>query len=72
MRYYDVPNVVAVSKMNMRDERPCGYGTLTPTAVRIRHLVKSLPQRCTKVSGALKVSLRPAQRSQYLQNLTIL
>ena len=55
-------NLVAVTKTNMIDEMPCGYGTLTTTGMRIRH----------QVSAALDISRRPAQRSQPLQNLTIL
>jgi len=56
MPYYDVANLVTVTKTNMIDEMPCGYGTLTTTSVRIRH----------------QVSHGPAQRSQQVQNLTIL
>jgi len=56
MPYYDVVNLVTVSKTNMIDELPCGYGTLRTTGVRIQY----------------QVSSRPAQRSQQLQNLTIL
>jgi len=54
--YYDVVNHVTVTKTNMIDEIPCGYGTLRTTGVRIWH----------------QVSRRPAQRSHPLQNLTIL
>jgi hypothetical protein len=35
------------------------------------NMTPSLPQSCAKVSAALKVSRRPAQRSQLLHNLTI-
>jgi hypothetical protein len=56
MPYYDVANLVTVTKTNMTDEMPCGYGTLRTTGVRIRH----------------QVSRRSAQRSPQLQNLTIL
>jgi len=56
MPYYEVANLVTVTKMNMIDEMPCAYGTLRTTALRIWH----------------KVSSRAAQRSQLLQNLTIL
>jgi len=56
MPYYDVVNLVTVSKTNMIDELPCGYGTLRTTGVRRQY----------------QVSYRPAQRSQQLQNLTIL
>jgi hypothetical protein len=37
MPYYDVANLVTVTKMNLRYEMPCGYGTLRTTAVRIWH-----------------------------------
>jgi hypothetical protein len=55
MQYYDVANLVTVTKMNLIHEMPCGYGTLRSTAVRIRQYV----------------SRRPALKSQPLQNLTI-
>jgi len=55
MPYYDVANLVTVTKTNMTDEMPSAYGTLRTTGVRIRH----------------QVSRRPAQRSQQLHNLTI-
>jgi hypothetical protein len=45
---------VTVTKTNMIDEMPCGYGTLRTTGVRIQN----------------QVSRRPAQRSPQLQNLT--
>jgi len=70
MPYYDVANLVTVTKTNMIDEMPCDYGTLRTTGVRIRHQVSR--RACTEVSAALEVSRRPAQRSQQLQNLTIL
>jgi hypothetical protein len=56
MPYYDVANLVTVTKTNMIDKMPCGYGTLRTTGVKIRN----------------QVSHRPAQRSPQLQNLTIL
>jgi hypothetical protein len=56
MPYYDVANLVIVTKTNMIDEMLGGYGTLRTTGVRIRH----------------QVARRPAQRSPQLQNLTIL
>jgi hypothetical protein len=56
MPYYDVANLVTVTKTNMIDVMPCGYGTLRSTGVRIRN----------------QVSRRPAQRTLQLQNLTIL
>ena len=48
MPYYDVANLVTLTKTNLIHEMPCGYGTLRTTAVRIRH----------------QVSRRAAQRSQ--------
>jgi hypothetical protein len=56
MPYYDVANLVTVTKTNMIDEMPCSYETLRTTGMRIRH----------------QVSRRPAQRSPQLQNFTIL
>ena len=54
MPYYEVANLVTVTKTNMIDEMPCAYGTLRTTALTIRH----------------QVSRRAAQWSQLLQNLT--
>jgi hypothetical protein len=51
MPYYDVANVVTVTKTNMIDEMPCGYGTLRTTGVRIRHQVSRRP---VQVSAAPK------------------
>jgi len=56
MPYYDVANLETVTKTYITDEMCCGCGTLRTTGVRIWH----------------QVSRRPAQRSQLLQNLTIL
>jgi hypothetical protein len=56
MPYYDVANLVTVTKTNMIDEMPCGYGTLRTTGVRMRN----------------QVTHRPAKRSPQLQNLNIL
>ena len=70
MPYYDVANLVTITKTNMIDEMPCGYGTLRTTGVGIRHQVSR--RACAEVSAALEVSSRPAQRSQLIQNLTIL
>ena len=64
MPYYNVVNDVTVTKMNMIDEIPCGYGTLITTSVRIWHQV--FHRACTEVSAALEVSRRPALRSQLL------
>jgi hypothetical protein len=54
----------------MIDEMPFDYGALRSTGVRIRHQVSR--RACADISAALEVSHRPAQRFQYLQNLTIL
>jgi hypothetical protein len=56
MPYHDLANLVTITKTNMIDEMPCGYGSLRTTAVRIRD----------------QVSCRPAQRFPQLQNLIIL
>jgi hypothetical protein len=84
MPYYAVANLVTVTKTIMINEMPCGCGTLRTTGVRIRHQVSHRPyakvsaalevshRPCTEVSVAPEVSHRPAQRSQQLQNLTIL
>jgi len=70
MPYYDVANLVTKTKMNMINEMPCGCDTLWTTAVRIWHQVSR--RACAEVSVAPEVSRRPGQRSQQLQNLTIL
>jgi len=70
MPYNDVVNLVTVTKTNMIDEMPCGYGTLRTTGVRIWH--QASRRACAEVSAPLGVSRRPAQRSQQIQNLTIL
>jgi len=70
MPYYDVANLVTVTKTNMIDEMPCGFGTLRTTGVRISHQVSH--RACAEVSAAPEVSRRLAQRFQQLQNLTIL
>jgi len=54
----------------MIDEMPCGYGTVRTSGERILHQVSC--RACTEILAALEVSRRPAQRSQQLQNLTIL
>jgi len=43
MPYCDVVNHVTVTKTNMIDEIPCGYGTLRTIAVRIQHQVSRRP-----------------------------
>jgi len=54
----------------MIDEMACGYGTLRTTVLRISHLVSC--KGCAEVTAAPDVSSRCAQRSQKLQNSTIL
>jgi len=39
MQCYDVANLLTVTKTNMIDEMPCGYGTVSTTAVRMRHQI---------------------------------
>jgi hypothetical protein len=56
MPYYHAANLVTVTKTSMIDKMACGYGTIRTAAVRIWH----------------QSSRRAAQRSQMLQNLTIL
>ena len=70
MPYYDVANLVTVTKTNMIDEMPCGYGIRETTCVRIRHYV--FRRACAELAAALEVSRRPLQRSQQLQKSTIL
>ena len=62
MPYYDVANLVTVTKMNMIDEMPCGM--LRTTGVRIWHQVSR--RACAEVSAALQVSCGPVLRSQLL------
>ena len=47
MPYYDVANLVTLTKTNQIHEMPCGYRTLRTTAVRNTAL--SLPQSCAEV-----------------------
>ena len=56
MPYHDVAKHVTVTKTNMIDEMACGYGIIWRAVVRIWH----------------QVSRRAVQRSQLLQNFTIL
>ena len=70
MPYNAVVNLVTVTMTNMINEMPCGYGTPKTTGVTIWHQVSH--RACAAVSAALYVSRRAAQRSQQLQNLTIL
>jgi len=70
MPYYDVANLVTVTKTNMINEVSCCCGMLRTTNVRIPHQVSR--RACAEVWGAYKVSCRSTQRSQPLRNLTIL
>jgi len=56
MPYYNVAKLLTVTKTNMIDEMPCGFGTLGTTTVRIWH----------------QVSRRFKQRFQPFQNFTII
>jgi hypothetical protein len=58
MPYYDVANLVTVTKTNMIDEMPCGCGTLRTAGVRIWHQV--CDRACAEVSAALEISRKPA------------
>jgi hypothetical protein len=60
MPYYDVANVVSVTKTNMINEMPCGYETLKTTGVKIWHQVTR--RASAAVSAAFEVSRRPAQQ----------
>jgi len=64
MPYYEVANLVTVTKTNMIDDMPWAYGTIRTTVLGIRHHVSR--------RAALEVSHRPVQMSHPLQNLTIL
>jgi len=70
MPYYNVANLLTITKTNMINEMPCGYWTLRTTGVRIWHQVSRRAH--AEVSAALKLSHRAVLRSQQLQNLTIL
>jgi len=70
MPYYDVTNLMTITKTNMIDDMPCGYATLGTTNERIQHHV--FRRACAAVSAALEVSCRPALRSQLIPNLPIL
>jgi len=68
MPYYDVANIVTVTKMNM----------IRPNALWLcknhcsENTASSIPQSCAAVSASLEVSCRSAQRSQELPNFSIL
>jgi len=67
--YYDVVNLLSVTKTNNIDTMPCGCGTLRTTCVRICYQVSH--RACIEVTATLEVTCRCAQRSQKLQILTI-
>jgi hypothetical protein len=60
MPYYDVANIVSVTKTNMIKEMPCGYETLKTTSVKIWHQVSR--RGCAAVSAGLEVFRRPSQQ----------
>jgi len=84
MPYYDVANLVTVTKMNMIRRNAlwlcknhCCENTASslPQSCERRSGLgrsQSIPQSCAAVSASLEVSRRSVQRSQELQNLTIL
>jgi hypothetical protein len=57
MPYYDVANLVTLTKTNLIHEMPCGYGTLRTTAVRIWHYASH--RAAQRSQAALKVSAAP-------------
>jgi len=61
MPYYDVVKLVTVTKMNIIDEMPCGYGSVRTTAVRIWHQVSLAPKLdypISQVSEHLRMPLQ--------------
>jgi hypothetical protein len=58
MPYYDVANLVTLTKTNMIDEMPCGVETLRTTAVRIQRQVSRRP---AQVSAAAKFNYPHSQ-----------
>jgi len=66
MPYYDVTNLVTVTKTTVIDKMPCGYGTLRTTAVSIWHQVS---RRVSQRSHLLSKS--PASLCQSLSCLSI-
>jgi len=59
MPYYDVANLVTVTKANMINQMTGGYGTLRSTGVRIWHHVSH--RACAEVSAALKFEYSNSQ-----------
>jgi len=83
MPYYDVANLVTVTKTNMirrNDLWLCKHHCCENTASRLSPTelrsglgcARSILQSCAAVTVSLEVSRRSAQRSQELQNSTIL
>jgi len=68
MSSYDVANLVTVSKTNMTDKIPCGYGMLGTTDVRTGHPVSC--RACAEVLAALEVFCGPVLRSQLLSKFS--
>jgi len=64
MPYYDVANLVTITKTNMIDEMPCSCWTLRTAGMRIWHQVSC--RVCAVVSAALEVSHGPVLRSRLL------
>jgi len=54
MPYYDVVNLVTVTKPNLIHKMPCGYGTLGTIAVRIWHYISH--RAAQRSQAALEVS----------------
>jgi len=68
MPYYNVANIVTITKMNMIRRNALWLWKNH----RCENMASSLPQGCAAVSASIEVSRRSVQRSQKLQNLTIL
>jgi len=80
MPYYDVANLVIVTKMNIIDGMPCGCGTLRTTGVKIWHQisgstwdeVSASPDVCYRaVLSSQLVSMYPAEMSRKLSSSKI-
>jgi hypothetical protein len=69
MPYYEVANLVTVTKMNMINQMPCTYGTLIATAVRIRHRVSHRAVQRSQLLSQSPTDLH--ESSLLLQKLTI-
>ena len=58
MTYDDVLNLVTVTKMNLKDEMPCGYGTLRTTALGIWHQVSHRAEQMSQLLSKSSPDLR--------------